>query len=348
MDALSAAAPLARVFLALEDAEHDGDVWLRQRARQVRVSLVRGRIAAIAGVESAPLGDLLRESGDAPAYAHDVSSMGRARIGARLIAAGQVSPEAVRGALARQLVRRLDALLCGPTFHVKLATDAPSSQHEMPNVPRLATSVTTTSAVWAALFLRAVELPHARLAALAGDQELTLSVRGARRLARLEQAVQASELREALLSLRSHAPARASTHELTRSPRALGELAELLASACTVGRARLFAPTASVRVPWAWQLLRACLQVLRAVAPPGDGYVLLMRKRRELARAASARALLDLPAAAGPEAARSALRRLARTLHPDRFACDDAHVRALAEDTLRALVAAERALRSTT
>jgi hypothetical protein len=62
------------------------------------------------------------------------------------------------------------------------------------------------------------------------------------------------------------------------------------------------------------------LKLLRGAAPrAGGSYPLLLRKRREMRRQASARALLDLPEnAKGPDA-RRALRKLVRDLHPDRF-----------------------------
>lgn len=62
------------------------------------------------------------------------------------------------------------------------------------------------------------------------------------------------------------------------------------------------------------------LKLLGAASPKGTGsYPLLLRKRRELRRRASAHALLDLPEGAGGRDARVALRKLVRNLHPDRF-----------------------------
>lgn len=62
------------------------------------------------------------------------------------------------------------------------------------------------------------------------------------------------------------------------------------------------------------------LKLLRAASPKAGGsYPLLLRKRREVRRQASAHALLDLPEGAGGRAARLALRKLVRDLHPDRF-----------------------------
>jgi len=62
------------------------------------------------------------------------------------------------------------------------------------------------------------------------------------------------------------------------------------------------------------------LEVLGAASPKAGGsYPLLLRKRREVRRRASAHALLDLPEGAGGRDARLALRKLVRDLHPDRF-----------------------------
>ncbi|UJR80542.1 Hypothetical protein I5071_25890 [Sandaracinus amylolyticus] len=72
----------------------------------------------------------------------------------------------------------------------------------------------------------------------------------------------------------------------------------------------------------AFRLLLA-LRVLEGAAPPPPGRAtlsLLARKAREIRRATSAEALLDLPRGARPDEARAAWRKLAATLHPDRFA----------------------------
>jgi hypothetical protein len=62
------------------------------------------------------------------------------------------------------------------------------------------------------------------------------------------------------------------------------------------------------------------LKLLGCASPKAGGsYPLLLRKRRELRKQASAYALLDLPEGAGGRDARVALRKLVRDLHPDRF-----------------------------
>lgn len=62
------------------------------------------------------------------------------------------------------------------------------------------------------------------------------------------------------------------------------------------------------------------LKLLGAAAPRnGASYPLLLRKRQQVRRQASAHVLLDLPEGAGGRDARRALRKLVKDLHPDRF-----------------------------
>lgn len=62
------------------------------------------------------------------------------------------------------------------------------------------------------------------------------------------------------------------------------------------------------------------LKLLGVACPKAGGsYPLLLRKRRELRKQATAHALLDLPEDADGRHARVALRKLVRDLHPDRF-----------------------------
>jgi hypothetical protein len=86
------------------------------------------------------------------------------------------------------------------------------------------------------------------------------------------------------------------------------------------------------------------LKLLRAVAPKagGSSYPLLLRKRRELRRRAPAHTLLDLPEGADGRAARMALRRLVRELHPDRFGEGaPAELRRASGEIVTALIEAE-------
>lgn len=90
------------------------------------------------------------------------------------------------------------------------------------------------------------------------------------------------------------------------------------------------------------------LKLLGGAARKGGGsYPLLLRKRLEVRRHASAHALLDLPEGAGGRDARVALRKLVRDLHPDRFgeAAPPALRRASGE-IMTALVNAEASIAS--
>ncbi len=81
------------------------------------------------------------------------------------------------------------------------------------------------------------------------------------------------------------------------------------------------------------------LAFVEAASLPSEAgaMTLLARKTTELRRDASAARLLDLPGHARPSEARGALRRLARELHPDRFA---AHAPAGIQEASTAVVAA--------
>jgi hypothetical protein len=90
------------------------------------------------------------------------------------------------------------------------------------------------------------------------------------------------------------------------------------------------------------------LKLLRAASPrAGGSYPLLLRKRRELRKQASAHALLDLPEGADGREARLALRKLVRDLHPDRFGDGTpAALRRASGEIVTALVDAEARIAS--
>jgi hypothetical protein len=95
------------------------------------------------------------------------------------------------------------------------------------------------------------------------------------------------------------------------------------------------------RFLWALKLLRA------ASSRAGGSYPLLLRKRRQLRKQASAHALLDLPEGAGGREARLALRKLVRDLHPDRFGDGaPAALRRASGEVVTALVDAEARIAS--
>ena len=318
MDALRAAAPLARSLLALAEAADDGELAL---GATVRMRVVQGRVVAIDGIDGELLGDLLRAHGALTPLAQGSIGAGRARIGARLIALGATSGVAVERALRTQLVRRLLIILRQP------APALTWRKVQRPLARPTSFSVGLAASVWSALLVIADELPREALGALAGGDALSLSAIGCVRVATLARALHEGELASGLAAL--------GRLELAPRPPELAG-SRLLATA----------PPASL------QPLRACLRALGMAAQRAGsrsevpGCALLLRKRRELARKVGARALLDLPVACAPDEARSALRRLAKQLHPDRFERADPWIRRLCDETLGALSHAAHALRT--
>jgi len=88
------------------------------------------------------------------------------------------------------------------------------------------------------------------------------------------------------------------------------------------------------------------LKLLRVAALRSSGaYPLMLRKRRELRKQASAHALLDLPEGALQTDARRALRKLVKDLHPDRFGDEvPGPLRRASAEIVTALVDAESKL----
>lgn len=327
MDALSAAAPIARFLVALGESKQDGELWLRRRGTPARVSLIGGRITSVVGVECEPLGDLLRARGELGHACHAFEgAAGAHRIGARLIAVGAASGAAVDRALHMQLVRRLAHLLRSPVRDFKLTPCAPG------HPPAAPWAVDPCAAVWAALLVLAAELPRAHLRELAEAEVIAPAAASARRADALARVLTNGALEVALDALGASAllPPAGAPWPTDQVPN---------------GR----------QLPPVLHVLHASLRSLGAVRGssglrPGarTGFALLLRKRRELERKASAQTLLDLPGTSGPEHARRALRRLAGKLHPDRFAASDARLEALFTETLAALTLAEHRLRAET
>ena len=333
MDALRTASVAARVLLALSDAAPDCEVRLGRGSPTACITLRGGRAVAVAGVERTPLGDTLLALGELDASAHpallatDAPATRGEPIGVRLIEAGAVSPVAVRHALKLQLYRGLDCVLRKPcdALHTQTCGIPRPGRHEV--------SVDLAAGVWASLLRTAEALPASVRVQLAGAGALVLGSVGERRLQGLLRAAHSGELATALAALRRS------------GERDVAAVVGLLARAPSTMLDRAI----SARPPAELLTLRAILRVLGtatdARAHPDDAYALLLRKRRELARNASATTLLDLPGPATSAAhVRRALRRLACKLHPDRFARADHRLRAVSADVMQALAAAASAL----
>ncbi|MDB4973204.1 MAG: hypothetical protein JWN48_1545 [Myxococcaceae bacterium] len=328
MDALRVAAPLARLLLALSEAGREGELSLQHRGQSARLSIARGRLVGLRGVEVRPLGDALLALG--ALHVDSQRSLLRAPaatpIGARLVAAGATSSAAVLRALELQLSDGVDALLRWPSSKISL--------QRTPLCTRGVATVDLTSAVWSSLFALTASLPAATIAQLAGVEPLRLRVMGARRVRGLLHASESGAL-----------AASQARQRLGSDPGSLPSL-PLRPNAASIARALAGDPQPA-ELP-----LRALLRVLGIAQPEllpatsPHAYALLLRKTRELARNASANVLLDLPASASSASARQALRRLAHKLHPDRFQAGDARLYALSHRVMGALAQAERTLRT--
>lgn len=310
MDALRAASAPARLLLTLSETRRDCDLLVTRGGGRLRLGIVQGRAVSIAGADLAPLGDTLRALGEIDRRAP--SALLRAPlpgpIGARLVALGATSAEAVRRALSLQLAGGVEAVLRGPNDALALAArpcDARACE----------ISIDLAAAVWRALLGIAAALPAHVRAGLAGDDALALSETGRRRVQGLLRAARSGEL----------------AHDDARGP----------IDGALIARALAAEP------PRELHALRAILRVLGAVHAPSaradSGYALLLRKRRELARNASASVLLELPGPSSALHVRRALRRLAQRLHPDRFEHGDARLHALSTEVMRALLGAASA-----
>lgn len=102
----------------------------------------------------------------------------------------------------------------------------------------------------------------------------------------------------------------------------------------------------SGHAPRALRTLYALRQVGACAPPePRKGYATLLRKTRQVRRAARAAELLDLPPGARDDEARRALRRLAAAVHPDRFGTTTpAAIRSASHQVMSALVKAQHDL----
>ncbi len=178
MDALRAAVPLSRLFLALANSERLVEVRVRARSRCATVRIERGSILSIEGVDGEPLGDALLRQGSLDRAKHETALATRpprGPVGPWLVAVGAASQAAVGSALAAQLEARLAQLLAWsePTF--ELVPVGPPMDRGRAQV-----QVGLTRAVWHGLLSLCRELPLGQLAALAGDHPLRLTSSGER------------------------------------------------------------------------------------------------------------------------------------------------------------------------
>ena len=289
-------------------------VGVRGPAR-AKVAMVDGRPRAIAWPtpDGDALGELLVATGALESL--PASARGTGPFGARLVEAGIVSAGELRVALAAQLEQRLLRVFGWPSADYRFRPGRPDVGVPHLDAP-LGVADLVVGAMRGAVANVSVSEIHRQLCAGRSEGTWELTRLGATLLSELDQEVRPRE--RALVSI-----LRAGVADLD---------ALLSAAAGDAG---------ALRLVYALTLLRG----LDRGGP--ESYGLLLRKHRQLKRRPSPRALLDLPPGAPPEAGRAALRRLARSLHPDRFAASAAaSVRRMSADVLRELVVAEETLRS--
>lgn len=331
MDALRDAAPLARLLLHASARGENGTLTVRQQACTAELRLRGGFLTAVCGVAVEPLGDSLRAlrpgpETDAPLDLELEPS--RTRVGARWVRAGRGTAGEVRLALRRQLTRALDQLLQRPAQSVSFRRALVSPAQA--RVAEVEVALELDAAVLAALLRRAWAAPAVDTMRVAGSGPLVLSEAGHRLRVRLVSALVRGELARALDALGAPEGERAALcGELARAG------AELRCS-FAADRAHEF------------RHARAVLRVLGAVVDGpqrGTSFSSLLRKHRQLSRAADPRALLDLEAREERVRAQKALRKLAYALHPDRYQLQDARLYAISQRVMAALTEAERQLR---
>jgi len=280
---------------------------VRSDRREARLAIVEGIPRAAATPESGDtLGDLLSRQGLLDGVAH-AKALGVAApvgpVGRWLVDVGAASPEAVEGALEEQLTDRVVAILAWPSAELRFRAGLADV-----GVAHVTRAREPADLVLAALRSAVAEVPAVRARKRLGDGLLVLS-----RLGRsfTEAATLGEEERAMLPLLGEGAPVDVVLAAAGSSPRAIRALYAL------------------------W--------LLSAVSAPTAGrrYSVLLRKQRQLRRAAGATRLLDLPHDADAPAARRALRRLAGDVHPDRFAAGEAPaVKRASEEVMAALVVA--------
>jgi hypothetical protein len=317
MDSLDGAVSLARALLSLWRARHTGILHVQTELGSCRLAIVSGMLRALGGLPGSEdtLGDALMRDGELDPQAHGqalerTQSERGAPVGRWLVGSGLVTRGALETALRRQLrARALRVLACQRVDYRFVEGDAEigASWIEEPTV--------TPDLVLEALRARTAGWSHERIDALVPAGELRLNALG-RALTR-GAALWPEETVTVVLLEHGSTLSRVMQASQGR-PRALTMLA-ILALMCGLGN-----------------------EPLRA-----RNYSLLLRKRIQLRHDADPRALLDLADDADPAEGRRALRRLARSLHPDALGphASDA-LRAVSAEVMSALIDVEQTLRA--
>jgi hypothetical protein len=280
-------------------------------------------LAIIAGVpraasgparEGEALGDALLREGALDMEAHRAALLTRVDaegpVGRWLVDAGLVSRSALECALRAQLRERVLQLFACRSLDYRFEPgDADVG------VPPIEEPITSADLVLAALRAQVAQLSEEQLLRMIEPGQLSLNALG-----------------------------RSLTHGAALWPEEAAAVA-LLTSGASCERIQ----RATDSAPRALRLLCALTLLSAVTAEPerGGRFALLLRKREQIRRAAPAHALLDLPDGAAPGAGRRALRRLARSLHPDALGPDaPAALRDASHEVMEGLVEAERTLRA--
>jgi hypothetical protein len=314
MDRLPGATRLARALLALSRSAATGVLTVDARGARGHLAIQEGtpRAVALDGDGGDLLGDLLAREGALDPRVHAwamVQGMPDVPVGRWLVAVGATTAPAVAHALRVQLRKRVRRMFQWEGAEFRFQHGAPDVGAELLD-EALPVGDLVLGVMRDAVADVALEQARREL----GDGMLTLTALGS-----------------SLIEGAALWPAEAAMVPLLRRG-VHAHVALAVAANSPRGLRTLYA-----------------LKLLHAVAPPGHGepvYPLLLRKQRQVRKHAGPEALLDLAPGAAPEEARRALRRLAGTLHPDRFDSTAPAVRAASSEVMTALVSAEAAVRA--
>lgn len=305
---------LARAFLTLGRTRATGVLHVSGDVGRCRLAIVAGvaRAATALPGRERTLGDALASDGalDLDAHARALESGVPAMpIGQYLVASGLTTRPALELALRRQLRDRVLALFAEPVLEYRFAEgDADIG------LPWVEDAMPSADLVLSALRARLASSSEHVLGAELPSGELRLTALGA------------ALVRDAALW-----PEEAAAVSLLRGGATLEQIVK-----ATCGSLRALRMLA----------LLVLISGVHSTAAARERCALLVRKRAQLSRAEDAHALLDLPAGAGVDEARRALRRMASSLHPDALGPDASDaLRRASSEVLGALIDAERTLR---
>jgi hypothetical protein len=330
--------PLARAMLALGRARGTGVLRLASPRGVAAIAVRAGRPCAATGVglRADTLGDVLARRREVDLRAHAEAATASPPVGpvGRWLAdAGLARPEAVSAALREQLRGRVQALFRWDAVEVRFAPGEPDV-----GVPLLDEPPTAGELVVSALRASLRDVAAHELRRGLGDGLLVLTPLGEALLADLEAPGGACV----------GGGGQGSAGSARGGGAALWPDEGAMIGVLRAGAAVDVLLATARGSPRALRLLAGFKLLGAAAAPAGAGsYATLLRKTRELRRAACAETLLELEGKAAPEQARRSLRRLAGALHPDRLGphAPEALRRASAE-VLGALAQAEERLRA--